>query len=67
MACRDPGSAKCARTRTASAAGVMSLSESFFEPLAAGDQKAYLWLRLLRHLEGYLAWGPSLLFGVSCT
>ena len=33
MACRDPGSAKYARTRTASAAGVMALSESFFEPL----------------------------------
>ena len=42
MTCRDTGSAKCARTRTASAAGVMSLSESFFEPLVAVDQKAYL-------------------------
>ena len=29
-------------TRTASAAGVMALSESFFEPLVAGDQKAFL-------------------------
>ena len=27
-------------TRTASAAGVMALSESFFEPLVAGNQKA---------------------------
>ena len=34
--------AKCARTQTASAAGVMALSESFFEPLVAGDQKASL-------------------------
>ena len=42
MVCRDPGIAKCAGTRTASAAGVMALSESFFEPLAAGDQKASL-------------------------
>ena len=29
-------------TRTASAAGVMALSESFFEPLVAGNQKASL-------------------------
>ena len=35
-----PGSAKCAGTRTASATGVMDLSESFFKPLVAGDQKA---------------------------
>ena len=28
--------------RTASAAGVMALSESFFEPLVASDQKASL-------------------------
>ena len=46
----------------------MALSESFFEPLVAGDQKAslaslFLYLRLFRHLEGSLAWGPSLLFG----
>ena len=33
MACGDAGGAKCAGTRTASAAGVMALSESFFEPL----------------------------------
>ena len=37
----------------------------FFEPLVAGDQKASLaslspWLRPFRHLEGSLAWGPSL-------
>ena len=31
MACGDPGSTKCAGTRTASAAGVMALSESFFQ------------------------------------
>ena len=42
MACRDPGGAKCAGTRTASAAGVMALSESFFKPLVAGNQKASL-------------------------
>ena len=31
-----------AGTRTASAAGVMALSESFFEPLVAGNQKVSL-------------------------
>ena len=56
MACRDPGGAKCAGTQTASAAGVMALSESFFKPLEAGDQKASLAnlslkLLLFRHLE----------------
>ena len=39
---RVPGSTKCAGTRTASATGVMDLSESFFEPLLAGAQKASL-------------------------
>ena len=34
--------AKCAGTRTASTKGVMTLSESFFELLVAGDQKASL-------------------------
>ena len=34
------GSTKCAGTWTASAIGVMDLSESFFEPLMAGAQKA---------------------------
>ena len=29
----DPGGAKCAGTQTASAAGVMALSESFFKRL----------------------------------
>ena len=33
---------KCAGTWTASATGFMALSESFFEPLVAGDQKASL-------------------------
>ena len=32
--------AKCAGAQTASATGVMALSESFFEPLVAGDQKS---------------------------
>ena len=36
------GSAKCAGIWTASTAAVMSLSESFFKPLVAGDQKASL-------------------------
>ena len=42
MACRDPGGVKCSGTQTASTAGVMALSESFFRPLVAGDQKASL-------------------------
>ena len=42
LACGDPGGAKSAGTRTASAAGVMALSESFFKPLVAGNQKASL-------------------------
>ena len=42
LACRDSGSTKCAGTWTASTTGVMALSESFFEPLVAGDQKASL-------------------------
>ena len=37
MACRDAGGAMYAGT--ASAVKVMTLSESFFEPLVAGDQK----------------------------
>ena len=42
MSWEDPGGAKCAGTRTASAAGVMALSESVFEPLVAGNEKASL-------------------------
>ena len=42
MACGDPGGTKYAGKQTASAAGVRALSESFFEPLVAGDQKASL-------------------------
>ena len=58
--------------RAASAAGVLALSESFFKPLVGGDQKASLaglspWLHPFRHLEGSLAWGPSLLFSTSGT
>ena len=64
--------AKCAGTRTASTEGVMALSESFFEPPVAGDQKTSLaslslYLCPFRDLEGSLAWGPSLLFGRSGT
>ena len=75
LACGDPGSAKCAGTRTASAAGIMDLSEFFFfffEPLVAGDQKTSLsnlspQLCLFRHIESSLAWGLFLLFGTSGT
>ena len=42
----DPGDAKCAGTQTASVAGVMALSESFFEPLIAGDQASLASLSL---------------------
>ena len=50
----------------------MALSESFFESLVAGDQKISLAslspkLRPFRHLEGSLAWDPSLLFNASGT
>ena len=46
-----------------------ALSEFFFKPPVAGGQKASLaslspLLRPFRHLEGSLAWGPSLLFSV---
>ena len=64
LACWDPGSAKCAGAWTASTAGVMALSESFFfEALVAGNQKASLaslfpYLHLFRHLEGSLSWVP---------
>ena len=44
----------------------------FFKPLVAADQKAFLaslslQLHPFRHLEGSLAWGPSLLFDASGT
>ena len=42
MACRDPGGAKFVGSQTASASGVMALSESFFELLVAGDEEASL-------------------------
>ena len=41
MASGDSGGAKCAWTRTASAARLMAISESCREPLVAGDQKAF--------------------------
>ena len=40
--CGDPGGAKCAGTQTASATVVMVVSEPFFKPLIAGDQKSSL-------------------------
>ena len=57
MACGYPGGAECAATWAASAAGVMALSESFFEPLVTDDQKASLaslspHLCPFRHIEG---------------
>ena len=42
MAGGDSGGAKCTGIWTDSTAGVMALSESFFELLVAGDQKASL-------------------------
>ena len=42
MGCRDSGGATCTGTHTASATGVMALSESFFDRLVAGYQKASL-------------------------
>ena len=49
-----------------------SYQSLIFEPLVTGDQKASLasfplQLCLFRHLEGSLAWGPSLLFRASGT
>ena len=41
MACRDLSGSKCAGTQTASAAGIMALSEYFFEPLVADDQTLF--------------------------
>ena len=66
MGHRDPDGIKCVGTRTASATGVMALSESFYESLVAGNQKAPLaslsvLLHPFSHLEGSLAWGPSLM------
>ena len=42
LALSDPGGAKGSGTQTAFTAGVMALSESFFKPLVAGNQKASL-------------------------
>ena len=69
---QGPGSAKRTGTQTAPITGVMALSESFFWPLVAVDQKASLaglssQICPFRHLEGSLAWGPSLLFSFSGT
>ena len=59
MSFGDPDGTKWARTRTASATGVVALSESFFKPLVAGNQKASLaslspYLCQFRHVEGVL-------------
>ena len=57
LACGDPGDAKSAETRTASAAGVMVLSESFFKTLVAGNQKASLsFLSLLLQSRSTCFW-----------
>ena len=42
MACGYSCGAKCAGTPAAFASGVLALSESFFKPLVAGDQKTSL-------------------------
>ena len=39
LGCGDHGGAKCAGIQTASAAGLLALSEAFFKPLAPDDQK----------------------------
>ena len=70
MVCGDPSGARYAGAWTASSTGVMALSESFFKPVVAGSQKASLaslspWLHWFRHLDGSLAWGPSLLVSMS--
>ena len=73
MACRHPDGAKWVGIWTASASGVMALSEVFFfffELLVSGDEKASLASFSIAppvQLEGSLAWGPSLLFGASGT
>ena len=57
LACGDPGGAKSAGTRTASTAGVMVLSESFFKTLVAGNQKASLsFLSLLLQSRSTCFW-----------
>ena len=64
MACGDPDGAKCVGTWTASASGVMALSEVFFfffffELLVSGDEKASLASFSIAppvQLEGSLAW-----------
>ena len=64
MACGDPAGAKCGGTWTVSTPGVMALSESFFEPFVAGDQKPSLARLSLGHyfLKMYL-FTLSSLFG----
>ena len=72
MACGDHGGTKCAETLTAAAIEVLALSASFLQHLVDGDKEASFAtlspeLHSSRHLEGSLAWGTSLLFGVSGT
>ena len=71
LACGNPGGNKCAGTWTTFATGVMALSVSFFEPLAAGSQKASLAVcfcsSAVQTLRGLTCLGSSLLFGVSGT
>ena len=66
LACGGPGCTKCAGHGHNSCAPVMALSETFFKTLVAGNEKASftslsLYLCPFGHLEGSLAWGPSLL------
>lgn len=71
FACVDPGAATHAGTWTASAPGIMALSESFLEPLVAGNQKSslasFLCSPTVQALRGLTFWGPSLIFGTSGT
>ena len=69
---QDPGGAKCAGIWTASTAGVMALSESFFEPPCSWRSedlfgRSFSVAPPFRYLEGSLAGDPSLLFGASDT
>ena len=60
LACRDPGGTKCTGVWTASATGVKALTESFLEPLLAGDQKIYLAIFSVAPPIQALRWLPCL-------
>lgn len=70
---QDPGGAKFAGTWTASRRRSYGSSQSLFQPLVAGDQKASLPLLFfsisspIQALEGSLPWDPSPVVRVSGT